>query len=494
MIFMNLSGSGRRSDGALRRSIDNAAMVDATAPTTVTPAHPAARGASLRLRLNGIVAVLMGGFIAALLWLQIDATRASVREEIIASNRVATQLLERVSWIVTRSGPQAMLGFLEQLGRVRANDISLIDDNGHVLYRSPQPTYKQGRSAPAWFNTLVVPPLQRQEIRVAGGRLTIEADPSRAILDGWDDLKQLAGIAALALVAVNVAVFWAVGRTLRPFARIVDGLQRMQRGDYASRLPPLAGREAGLIGESVNRLGEAIEANLQQRMAAYETERRLAESREWAQRVEQRLETERREIASELHDELGQSVTAIRSLARSLDSRLPADDHAGREAAQMIDSEAARLYDAMHGMIPRLTPLALGPLGLPDALGDLVGAIRQRHPALRLSLQVNGLDAPVAAAPALVAYRVAQEALNNALKHSGARQMWVTLQGQGSDEMSLTIDDDGCGLPPPDQRPVRFGLTGLRERVAALGGQFDAGRRPEGGTRIHARLPCGAAT
>ena len=431
----------------------------------------------------------MGIFVATLMWLQVEATRASVREEIIASNRVATQLLERVSWIVTRGGPVAMRGFLEQLGRVRANDLTLVDDQGVVLYRSPPPVYKQGRSAPGWYTQMVVPPLQRQVIAVAGGRLTIEADPSRAILDGWDDLQRLAWMAAAALVVINVAVFWAMGRMLQPFARIVQALEQLQAGDYAHRLPTLSGREAGLIGESVNRLGEAIEANLQQRMQAFETERRLAESRDWAQTMTQRLEAERREIAAELHDELGQSVTGIRSLAKSLAGRLPESDAMGREAARLIDSEAARLYDAMHGMIPRLTPLALDPMGLPDALRDLIAALRQRQPELQITLQAQPLDRPLAPPVALVAYRVVQEALNNAIKHSGGVQLQVLVALQPGDELLVRVDDNGRGLPDASERPARFGLTGLRERVQALGGRFEALRRDVGGTRVQASLP-----
>jgi two-component system sensor histidine kinase UhpB len=326
-------------------------------------------------------------------------------------------------------------------------------------------------------------------ISFGGGTLTIEADPSRAILDGWDDLERLALVAALALVLCNIAVFWAVGRTLKPFALIVRSLDRMQGGDYTSRLPHLKGREAGLIGESVNRLAEAIEANVQQRIAAHETERRLAESLEWARRVEQRLESERREIAAELHDELGQSVTAIRSLAKSLTGRLPPDDATGREAARLIESEAVRLYDAMHGMIPRLTPLDLGPLGLPDALNDLVVTMGRMHPGFTVSLRVQNMAMPVSAASALVAYRVAQEAANNAIKHSGGRAISVVLARTGPNEMTLTVDDDGCGLPPLERHGVRFGLTGLRARVMALGGHFDARRGPEHGSRVTAQLP-----
>jgi two-component system sensor histidine kinase UhpB len=453
----------------------------------------AARGPSLRLRLNAIVAALMVLFVAALAALRIDDTRASVQEEIVASNRVAAQLLSRVSWIMASGGPPAMQAFLEQLGRVRANDITLLDRDGHVLYRSPPPTYKQGRSAPLWFSALVLPPLQRQVIAIGGGTLTIEAEPSRAILDGWDELAQLVLAAALALGLVNIAVFWAVGRTVRPFARIVDALERLQRGDFSARLPPLPGREAGRIGESVNRLGETIEDNLRERIGAHETERHLAQSREWAHRIEQRLESERREIAAELHDELGQSVTAIRSLARSLSARLPLDNAQGLEAARLIESEAARLYDAMHGMIPRLTPLDLGPLGLPDALNDLVVAMGRLHPELRFSLVVRELAGPVGAAASLAAYRVAQEALTNAIKHSGAQAIVVSLDGTRAGEITLTVDDDGRGLPPADQRAARFGLTGLRERVAALGGAFDAGPGPQRGSRVQARLPREAA-
>ncbi len=456
-----------------------------------SPPAPTRRGASLRLRLNLIVLTVMALGLAAMVWLRLDATRASVHEEIVGSNRVATQLLERVSGIFSRGGPPAMLAFLEQLGRVRANEITLVDAHGNELYRSPPATYKQGRSAPDWFTALVTPALQRQVIRMPGAVMTIESNPSRAILDGWDELVQLAGAAALALLVVNGAVFWAVGRTLRPFGQIVSGLRRLQRGDYAARLPALPGREAALIGEAVNQLGEAIETTVQQRIAAAAAEQRLAESHDWSRLLEQRLEAERREIASELHDELGQSVTGIRSLARSLATRLPADDQAGREAAAMIDAEAARLYDAMHGLIPRLTPLSLGPLGLPDALRDLLGSCRQRHPGVAFSLEVVGPDTPVDPAPALAAYRTAQEAVNNALKHGGGTSVALHLR-RDETHMHLTITDNGRGLPPPEQRPARFGLAGLRARIEALGGSFDADDAPTGGARLSAHLPCRA--
>jgi two-component system sensor histidine kinase UhpB len=450
---------------------------------------PGTSGYSLRLRVNAIVAALMSLLVIALLVLQIQATRHGVREEIVGANRVAGQLLERVGWIYGTSGPAGIRGFLSPLGRLRANDITLIDEHGEVLYRSPPSVYKQGRAAPAWFTGLVQPPVQGREIRLAGGgRLSVQADPSRAILDGWDDLVALSTLAALALVVINGLVFWLVSQALQPFPAIVQGLQRLQRGEYGARLPLLPGREAARIGAAVNQVAAAIEEQVQARLRAFETERRLQESRDLVRQIEHHRETERRELARELHDELGQSVTAIRSLAKLLEQRLPAGDGPGREAAALIGAEAARLYDGMHGLIPRLTPMALESLGLADALAELVRGVRQRQPEVAIHLAVPALPEDIDPAAALAAYRVVQEALNNALRHSGARRIDIAVALRGA-RLTVSVCDDGCGLSEGWEGAGRYGLLGLRERVSALGGECGAQRRLEGGTRVQAVLP-----
>lgn len=494
-----------------RRTLDNRPMDSSShapplsiAPLGTTPAGtgapdaasagdplPAAvTGRSLRFRIHLLLVGLMGLFIVALLAQQIEATRSSVREEIIAGNRVAGQLLERVGWVYRLSGPGALLEFLNQLGRVRANDISLRSDAGQELYRSPPPVYKQGRAAPDWFAQWVAPPLQRQVISLPGGQLVVEADPSRAILDGWDDLMRMATLGGAALVLINVLAFWYVGRTLRPFKTILAGLARLEGGDYAARLPALPGREAASIGNAVNRMAAAVDGQLQARLAAYEAQRSLAESREIARQIEHHTEHERREMARELHDELGQSVTAIRSVANSLVHRLGERDAAGREMAALISSEAARLYEVMHGLIPRLTPLALDSLGLADALADLAGGIRQRPDAPQIDLKLQALPAGLNAELALAAYRVVQEALNNALRHSGAAHIDISASASGA-SLQITVEDNGGGLPPDWQRPGHYGLRGLRERLRGLGGelQIEGLPAPRSGVRVSAQLP-----
>ena len=144
----------------------------------------------------------------------------------------------------------------------------------------------------------------------------------------------------------------------------------------------------------------------------------------------------------------------------------------------------------MHGLIPRLTPLALDPRGLPDALADLVSGLRKIHPAVALGLSTVHMEGLALSPPvALAMYRVAQEAINNALKHSGATHIDAVLTRDGPGGVCLSVTDDGCGLPAPEARRGRFGLTGLRERVTALGGRFEAETRPEGGACVRACLP-----
>lgn len=446
---------------------------------------------SLRLKINLLVAAVIILGVLAIIGLQLDALRKSVREEMLATNRVTVQLLNRVGLVYAGDSVQSLVRFFQQLGRVRANDITLTDEAGRLLYRSPPSTYKQGREAPAWFSALVVPDTARQVIVLPTGRLTIEAEPSRAVLDGWDDLVKLAAVGAAALVAINVLVFWAVGRAARPFSRIVDGLDRLQAGDFEVKLPPLPGQEAGAIGAAFNRMVAVLKENMDNRQRAFEAERRLSDSRELAGLIEQHIEAERREIARALHDELGQSVTAIRSLAQSVALRTAGRDAQAAEAARLIGAEAARLYDHMHGMIPRLAPMALDNLGLAEALGELVERVRASQPGARIALELAPLPASLPAAAALAAYRVVQEGVTNALRHGRAREVRVTVAAVDQ-RLAIEVVDDGVGVPDDWSGRGHFGLRWLVERVEALGGTLAIIRRVEGGTVLRAALPLAA--
>ena len=112
---------------------------------------------TLRLKINLIVGALTILFVAAILALQLRSMRESVNEEVVAANRVATQLLQRNAWLYAAQGTPAMLAYLQGIGRVRSNEIVLYDEQGQELYRSPPSTYKAGRDAPDWFERLIAP-------------------------------------------------------------------------------------------------------------------------------------------------------------------------------------------------------------------------------------------------------------------------------------------------------------------------------------------------
>ena len=443
----------------------------------------------LRTRLNLVVAGLTAAFVIVLISAEIQATRSSIREEIEAANRVAAQLLGRLALIYSsEGGPQLVLPFLEQLGHVRANDLVLRSGDGHILYRSPPPIYKAGRAVPAWFVGLMSPAPAKYTFSLPGDVvLSVEANSSRAVIDAWDGVTRLFILAAGMLVIFNGIAFWSVDRALAPFPVITDGLERVQRGDLAFRLPPLKGLEAHAIGAAFNRMAQAVQDKVQVEKKAQEAETRLDERREMALLVEQRVEEERRLIAHELHDEFGQSVTAIRSLAIAIATQVGARDLATGEAARLISDEAARLYDAMHGLIPRLMPLSLDTLGLADTLEDLVRDWQRRNPAIRLSLE-HDLSAPLGPSVTLAIYRVVQEGLINALRHAQAARVSIEVQSD-AERIVVTVADDGIGMPPQGSQPGHFGLRGLSERVAHLGGTFHVGSCEPHGVRLTAQIP-----
>ena len=448
---------------------------------------------SLRLKINLIVGVLTVLFVVGLLALQIDNRRDSVHEEVVAANRVAAQLLRHIAVVHAAEGSPSMLSFLRGIGRIRSNDITLTDSQGGTLYQSPPSRYKAGRDAPRWFERMISPEPSSQTFDFKDGRLQVGANASRAALDAWDSLLPLILIALAALLAVNLLVFWLVGRALRPLHCVVDGLVQLEAGRFDVSLPPLAGTEAAAIGAAFNRMVSVLHDHIQTQGRAVLAERQLSDSRELTRWIDQRLEEERRMIARELHDELGQSVTAIRSLALSVSQRVQGRDAESGRAAQLIADESSRLYDAMHGLIPRLTPLLLDSFGLGEALMDLAARIREAHPEVRLELRLaHGDLPPLTPETALALYRAAQEGITNALRHGKARQLELSLERCG-ESLVLALCDDGAGLAADwQQRPGHHGLRWLAERVDGQCGRLVIENLVPRGVRLQVTLPLAA--
>ena len=447
----------------------------------------------LRTRLNLVVAALSAAFVIVLIAAEIEATRDSVREETEAANRVASLLLGQLTTLYSQiGGPDLVLQFLHQLGRVRANEVYLVSAGGEVLYRSPPATYKAGREAPDWFARLFTPQSLHETFELRGGlHLVVEAQPSRPVRDAWDEIVRLSTVGAAMLIFVNGIAFWSVARLFRPIPVIAAGLERLERGDLTFRLPPLPGSEANVIGGAFNRMAAALEDKVRAERQAREAEARLEERREMASLADQRVEEERRLIAHELHDEFGQSVTAIRSLALAIAAQVGERDAASADTARLISDEAARLYDAMHSLIPRLAPLSLDALGLSAMLENLVRDWQRRNHSVAIDLE-HRLPPDLGSSVALAVYRVVQEGLINALRHAQATRISIVVDGT-EERIRVSVSDDGIGLPADWARPGHFGLRGLTDRVTQLGGRFEVGREGAHGTHLAAEIPLQAA-
>jgi signal transduction histidine kinase len=210
----------------------------------------------------------------------------------------------------------------------------------------------------------------------------------------------------------------------------------------------------------------------------------LLHNRELAQRLLQLQDQERLSIARELHDELGQHCTALRMEAAYLGRvQEPAQVNA---AARRVASSAELLHEGVRRLLRRLRPAELDELGLPAALRSLCDSWESRS-CLRCTLTLPGAVQSLGETLDTAVYRVAQEALSNAMRHAHAQHVRVTLDVQ-ADHVTLSVEDDGCGIDLT--RSTRgLGLLGAAERAAVLGGEFEVSGTPGAGSCVRLHIP-----
>ncbi len=224
------------------------------------------------------------------------------------------------------------------------------------------------------------------------------------------------------------------------------------------------------------------------RQAEEALKRSEQELRELSARVLEAREEEKTRIARELHDELGQLLTALKMDLAWLRERLTGTDLLAKaqEMGAMLDQTVA----ATRRISADLRPLMLDDLGLADAASWLVQDFAKRsgvevEARLPETEALEGVSKNVSTA----VYRAVQESLTNIARHSGARHAWV-LFSVDDGAIHVEIEDDGRGISPEDLAKARsLGLRGMRERFAYLGGSFEIGSAPRGGTRVRLRVP-----
>jgi two-component system sensor histidine kinase UhpB len=224
----------------------------------------------------------------------------------------------------------------------------------------------------------------------------------------------------------------------------------------------------------------------------------LGHNRELAQQLIAVQDNERRALARELHDELGQRCSALRAEAALIERTLASDPAAAAAAALRIDTNAEGLYQQVREMLRRLRPADLDELGLVDALQALCErwetssgvACVFHHDGGAADWQGLGdtIDVTI--------YRVVQEGLSNVLRHARAGQVRIALRreaavaGAGAaQKLRLSVQDDGAGMDPHTKSGGGLGLLGARERAALLGGELTIDSAPGQGLRLQMWLP-----
>ncbi len=568
---------------------------------------------SLRFRLNLLITILSLLFMSAVGFVIIKGMRTSIHEGVEAATRVTVQLLDTVivssyknpEWGYTHNVLQR---FLQSLGYVRSNNIYLYDLQSSLMFKSPPSTYHADVQPPRWFIDMVTPQQETVVRDFSYGKLVIVSNPGGAIREAWLRVSNLLWLALGFFLLLNGVVYWALGQSLRPMHAMLQAINRVEKGDLATRLPafklpefrrmarnfnsmgeslqlrteenrrlalivkqtadavmihdldgnisfwnPAAQRIFGyapeeIIGKSANLLtppgsgidlaqnlsmikekrtielydtqrvakdGRVVDVALSgaplvdpvtdevigeicsmrditERKRAQEAEQRLEENRQLTHLIQRHIEDERRSLSRELHDELGQYVTAIKTFAVGIASKTGEKMPEVAANAQTIVAAANHIYDGMHNIIRQLRPGSLDNLGLAETLRDAMANWQSQHPSVRFSLTLAGRLDNLGETMNINLYRIVQESVTNALRHAKASAIDIRLDGDGDDEVQLTIKDNGVGISICNvDQGKHFGLLGMRERTQALRGRFSIDSIPGQGATVSVAIPKG---
>jgi signal transduction histidine kinase len=445
-----------------------------------------------------LLLVVVFCLVAATVWATIDAYHSVDRATAASAQRVS-QALQTLYWqeVLLRSNitHQHILPVPEWRTVETMKSISpgiCIDFEPRKDFDKPLCGQSKGIGhAPRWFaaavqSVLGTHPVVSEPISVhatAAGTVSAIADPGVAIDLAWQHILDIINVASLMAIAIAVLASLAIAHTLAPARSIVVALQRMAHGQYRTSLPRFRSIELSLIAQAVRDLGDRLAEATEQRAVLT---RRLLEVRS----------DERRALARELHDEFGQNLTAILAFANTIEAD-GAQGQNGASVAQdarMISQATLRIMACLRDTLDRLRHPPAEELGLEVSLVNLVDSWRSfdaKRPLIQLDLQGDLAD--IRGIAASTAYRVAQECLTNSLRHSAAREILLRIERRtgAEDALLISVEDDGGGDAVSVAQSTGFGLTGMRERLAAIGGSLSIARAPRG-LSVAATIPIAA--
>ncbi|MEM9386854.1 MAG: ATP-binding protein [Pseudomonadota bacterium] len=447
---------------------------------------------NLAFRLNLMVALalllLLGGAVSLIL----TQARESVAEETDSALTLTLQLLEALSGAGADLSAEsqaaalpsdnavvsALIARVSRLRDVRHVDIGLVRNDGM------QPFVPAGMgiegSAPRWFARLVEPePVEyRYQLALQGRRvgIALRPRPGDEVDEAWKESRATFALLVSFAFLVMLLTGWMSHRALRPVDKVLRALDRLEQGDYSTRVQRFDLPELQRISDRLNHVATTLSEQAE-------------ENQELSRQALAIQEAERRHLAQELHDELGQAISAIKALAVSTRQRA-GDATAVTERTSTICDVSDQMYSVVRRLMSELRPAALDDLGLRASIEKLVEDWSDRHHGAMTQLTINGELADLHEDVTIKIYRIVQEALTNVARHAGATRVDVHI-AIDENELTVLVGDDGVGITPATLRKG-LGLVGMRERIESLGGTLTLDRQhDDGGTIVYARIPHG---
>ncbi|MEX2365567.1 MAG: histidine kinase, partial [Pseudohongiellaceae bacterium] len=434
---------------------------------------------TLRLRLTLIITGLLLFSIVAGLSRVVLSARESVAAEVESTLEYSGQLLDvflgaHQAHIVPEDLPQLIESLL-QIDNVRHLQVDVLSTNPmyqHLIKREEVDEI----DAPRWFVNLVRPaPLElvRSLGADSGTALVLRTNPNDEIEEIWQDTRTTIQLRLVAIIVFNTLLVYLISRWLKPLDAISEVLKDVQHGDFSRRIPSMSLPELNMLASKMNRLTSVLGAS-------------KSENDRLTRKALDIQERERRNMAQELHDALGQSVSAIKAIAVSIEQRTRTSDSGTSASAREIEQIADKAYNSVRILISQLRPSVLDELGLVAALQQMTDDWNDYHEDTFCKLRIDGEFDSLQENQQINIYRIVQEALTNIAKHSKADEVTILLGGK--EVISLIISDNGVGYDPGEIEKG-MGLVGIRERVQVLRGELTISTMPGEGVSIQIELP-----
>jgi signal transduction histidine kinase len=310
----------------------------------------------------------------------------------------------------------------------------------------------------------------------------------------------------LAIVAgISTLAYLDTRGVLRPLARLRTAAEHIAAGNLDDAVSVERRDEVGALAQAFEAMRVKLRTSREE-IAAWSREledrvtnrtRALTAAHAHRRRLLEQIvvaqEDERRRIARELHDEIGQGLTALVLQLGAAEGALPTDGGAVRSQLETIRAQTSEVIENVRRLMLDLRPAVLDDLGLVPA----VRWCAESHLApagIDVRIAIAGLDEHdrLPRRVELVTFRLAQEAITNVIRHADARHVAISLVRAGT-SLEISVDDDGRGFdldaPPGPNERRGWGLAGMQERVALLGGTLSVTSRPQRGTRVSATIP-----